>query len=274
MDKQLMKRIGSGDHYASYKMGTLVITALRDGYVDMPITRLRRPGNEVFGDDLPRQVPLVEGNLRLSVNAFALDDGNDVTLIDTGASNAWHASMGLLPLALREANIALDRIRTIAFTHTHIDHINGLVLPDGRDAFPQLSRLLVPKEELGMFRAEARLKRFHASAEPFEAGQRIGNHIEAVAAPGHEVGHSCFRVSSEGETLLVWGDIVHVPSMQFEHPELTWEFDSDQEQARASRLRIMALAADNAYSIAGAHLDSPGVGLIARAGAGFRFDSL
>lgn len=248
------------------------MTSLRDGYVDMPPTRLRQPGNKVFGDDLPQQVRLVDGNLRLSVNAFSLDDGADVVLIDTGASNAWHSSMGLLPHALQEANIAVDRIRTIAFTHTHIDHINGLILANGQDAFPQLSRLLVPKEELDMFRAEARLQRFHERAEAFQDGQRIGANIEAMAAPGHEVGHTCFRITSEGETVLVWGDIVHVPSIQFEQPEITWEFDRAQEQARASRLRIMALAADNMYYIAGAHLDSPGVGRITRPGTSFRFD--
>jgi glyoxylase-like metal-dependent hydrolase (beta-lactamase superfamily II) len=269
-----MKRIGSGGNYTSYKIGTLTVTSLRDGYVDMPVTRLRRPGNKVFGDDLPQQVRLIGGNLRLSVNAFAIDDGNDVMLIDTGASNAWLPSMGSLPQALREANIAADKVRTIAFTHTHIDHINGLILPDGQDAFPQLSRLLVPQEELQMFRAEARLKRFHERAETFEGEQRIGTNIETIAAPGHEIGHTCFRIASEEEAILVWGDIVHVPSIQFEHPELTWEFDSDQEQARASRLRIMALAADSGYYIAGAHLDSPGVGLVARSGTSFRFDPL
>src|SRR5215471_13420606 len=267
-----MQRTDSGDNHTSYRIGSLIMTSLRDGYVDMPPTRLRRPGNKVFGNELPQQVHLIDGNLRLSVNAFSLDDGIDVTLIDTGASNAWHPSMGLLPHALREANIAADRVRTIAFTHTHIDHINGLILPNGDDAFPQLCRLLVPKEELDMFRAEARLRRFHGRAEAFEAGQRIGANIEAIAAPGHEVGHTCFRVTSAGETVLVWGDIVHVPSIQFERPEITWEFDRDQEQARASRLRIMALAADNMSYVAGAHLNSPGVGRITRAGTSFRFD--
>ena len=116
----------------------------------MPPTRLRRAGNKEFGDELPTQVRLVGGNLRLSVNAFSVDDGTDVTLIDTGASNAWHPSMGRLPLALREADVAVDKVRTIAFTHTHIDHIHGLILPDGHDAFPRLARLLVPKEEIGM----------------------------------------------------------------------------------------------------------------------------
>ena len=269
-----MERSSSGDHHASYKLGALTMSSLRDGYVDMAPTRLRQHGNRKFGDDLPQQVRLADGNLRLSVNAFALDNGTDVILIDTGASNAWHPSMGLLPQAFREARIAVDRVRTIAFTHTHLDHIHGLILPNDDDAFPQLSRLLVPKEELDMFRAEARLQRFHERAEAFEDGQRIGANIEAMAAPGHEVGHTCFRITSEGETVLVWGDIVHVPSIQFEQPEITWEYDRDQEQARACRLRIMALAADNMYYIAGAHLDSPGVGRISRSRTSFRFDPL
>lgn len=268
-----MERMTSSDYHTSYKIGSLTLTSLRDGYIDMPVTRLRQPGNKTFGPDLPREVPIVDGGLRLSVNAFALDDGIDVTLIDTGTSNALGPSMGFLPHALREANIADDRIRTVAFTHTHGDHIHGLILPNGAEAFPQLARLLVPKEELGLFRAEARLESFHDRAEPFEAG-RITAHIEALAAPGHEVGHTCFRVTSKGETVLIWGDIVHVPSLQFDRPEITWGFDTDQEQARATRLRIMALAADENAYVAGAHLDSPGVGRIVRSGSAFRFEPL
>src|SRR5689334_22349136 len=105
-----MQRTSSGDNHASYKLGALTLTSLRDGYVDMPPVRLRQPGDKPFGDDLPPQVRLVDGNLRLSVNAFALDDGADVIVIDTGASNAWHPSMGLLAQAMREANIAVDRV--------------------------------------------------------------------------------------------------------------------------------------------------------------------
>lgn len=252
----------------------MTVTSLRDGYVDMPTRRLRQPGNIVFGDNLPSQVALVDGALRLSVNAFAIDDGDEITLIDTGASNAWHPTMGHLPKALREAKIAVERVRTIAFTHTHLDHIHGLILADGGDGFPQLSRLLVPRAELDMFRAEARLKRFHSRAQPFDAGQRLGASIDTIATPGHEVGHTCFRVMSGGETLLIWGDIVHVPSLQFDRPEITWEFDADQEQARASRLQILAIATGNGCYVAGAHLDSPGVGRVFRTETAFRFEPL
>jgi glyoxylase-like metal-dependent hydrolase (beta-lactamase superfamily II) len=269
-----MERMASGDHHASYKLGALTLPSLRDGHVDMPVTRLRKPQNIIFENDLPTQIPLVDGKLRLSVNAFALDDGESVTLIDTGASNAWLPSMGALPQALLEAEIAPERIRTVAFTHTHLDHINGLILQDGRDAFPELSRLLVPKAELSLFRAEERLERFHERAEPFERGQRLDANIEALGAAGHEIGHTCFRVTSEGETALIWGDIVHVPSLQFDQPHIAWEFDADQDRARESRLRIMGLAADSGAYVAGAHLNSPGVGRVSRAGNGFRFEPL
>ncbi|RWB00844.1 MAG: MBL fold metallo-hydrolase [Mesorhizobium sp.] len=269
-----MRRIASGDLYQTYDLGDLRITSLRDGYVDMPIGRLRQRGDKPFGDELPQQVALVAGQLRLSVNAFAIDDGNGIILIDTGASNAWHPTMGRLPEALDEAGIDAGRVRTVCFTHTHLDHIHGLVLANGRDAFPRLARLLVPGEELGFFRAEARLERFHGMAEAFEAGDRIGTHVDIVDAHGHEAGHSCFCVSSGGERVLIWGDTVHVPSLQFDRPEVTWEFDADQDQARESRLRLLALAADEHCFVAGAHLDSPGIGRVVRSGASFQFEPL
>ncbi|MEQ1614610.1 MAG: MBL fold metallo-hydrolase [Hyphomicrobiaceae bacterium] len=262
-----MQRVASESNHTSYKLGDLTFISLRDGYVDMPLTRLRQSGNRTFGNDLPHQVRLVDGNLRLSVNAFALDYGNDVLMIDTGASNAWHATMGLLPQAMLEARVSAERVRAVAFTHTHVDHINGLILPNGLDAFPMLSRLLVPRHELDLFRAEPRLKRFHERLEAFDDGQQIDIGIESVAAPGHEIGHTCFRVTSQSKSVLVWGDIVHVPSIQFDRPDITWEFDSDQDGARASRQRMMSLAAENKYFVAGAHLDSPGVGRITRMGA-------
>jgi glyoxylase-like metal-dependent hydrolase (beta-lactamase superfamily II) len=269
-----MNRVTSGELHTTYEVGDLRITSLRDGYVDMPVTRLRHAGGRTFGDHLPDEVHLVDGRLRLSVNAFAIDEGGEATLIDTGAANAWHPTMGLLPKAMTEAGIAPEKIRTVIFTHTHLDHIQGLVLADDRDAFPRLARLLVPKEELGLFRDETRLERFHKMAEAFEAGQQLGASIEAIGTPGHEVGHSCFRVTRGGETVLIWGDIVHVPSLQFARPEVTWEFDADQDQARESRLRILALAADGNYVVAGAHLDSPGFGRVRRAHGSFRFEPL
>lgn len=266
-----MKTISTGSLHSSYQLGGMILTSLRDGYVDMPVSRLRLPGDKLLSDALPANVPLFDGQLRLSVNAFAIDDGEDVLLIDTGAANAWHPSMGRLPDALAEANIAPERVRMVAFTHTHIDHIQGLVLSDGTDAFPRLSRLLVPRAELALFRGEARLSRFHDLAEPFDHGQHLKLGVEAVNAVGHEIGHSAFRISGRSNTVLVWGDTIHVPSLQFDSPDVTWEFDTDQHQARQTRMRFLAQAADENLLVAGAHLDSPGIGRVLREATAYAF---
>lgn len=258
-----MKRRDSGTNYVRFEMGELTVIALRDGYVDMPPSRLRQAGDRPFGSDLPKEIELVNGRLRLSVNAFLVIDGNQHILIDTGSANAWEPTMGLLPRALAEAGVAPDKIGTVAFTHTHLDHVHGLVAADGSEAFPNLDRLLVPQEEVPMFDGIERLARFRQRRLPFAGGFNVSAGITVVAAHGHEIGHSAFEVSSAGDTLLIWGDIIHVPSIQFARPELTWEYDDDQAQARSTRQRMLRRAARPNCFVAGAHLEFPGIGAVA-----------
>jgi glyoxylase-like metal-dependent hydrolase (beta-lactamase superfamily II) len=269
-----MRKIDSGALYARYAIGELTIVALRDGYVDMPPCRLRQAGNLPFGTDLPDQVELVDGKLRLSVNAFLIMDGDDYTLIDTGAANAWEPTMGALLGALEEAGIPRGNIATVALTHTHEDHVNGLVAADGSDAFPKLRRLFVPHEEALMFDGFERLTRFHERRSPIEEGLKLSANIAAVEAHGHEVGHTAYVVTSAGETLLIWGDIIHVPSIQFTRPELTWEYDANQDEARLTRQSMLRRAAQPNHFVAGAHLHSPGVGVVSKYGDAYSYAPL
>ena len=182
--------------------------------------------------------------------------------------------MGLLLSALNEAGVVREVIDTVALTHTHSDHVNGLVAADGADAFPGLRRLFVPREELSMFDGNERLARFRSRRFPLDEGCRLSDRITSVQAHGHEVGHTGFVVSSGGEKLLVWGDIVHVPSIQFARPELSWEFDADQNEARATRRKMLLRAAQANVAVAGAHLDFPGIGIVSGGGATFEFSPL
>ncbi|WP_342241634.1 MBL fold metallo-hydrolase [Inquilinus sp. OTU3971] len=266
-----LKRTASGTNFVRYEFDDLVVVALRDGHVDMPPSRLRQAGDRPFGSDMPAGVKLVDGHLRLSVNAFLVIDRDQYVLIDTGAANAWLPTMGSLLDALAEAGVARESIGTVALTHTHEDHVHGLVAADGSDAFPNLRRLLVPREEISRFDGYERLSRFRQARLPFGDGFKLSDSITAVQAHGHEVGHTAFDVSSGGETLLIWGDLVHVPSIQFERPELTWEYDANQQQARVTRAKMLERAAQRGVSVAGAHLDFPGVGHVERAGQAYRF---
>lgn len=266
-----MKKLDSGINYARYVLGEITVIALRDGYVDMPPSRLRQAGDRPCGSDLPAQVDLVAGMLRLSVNAFLIIDRGQHILIDTGAANAWEPTMGLLPRALVEAGIALEKITTVAVTHTHADHVHGLVAADGTDTFPNLTRLLIPEEEISMFDSIDRLARFRDRRRPLSDGFRLSPCVTAIAAHGHEVGHTAFEVSSAGEILLIWGDIIHVPSIQFARPELTWEYDADQDQARVTRQRMLRQAAKPNFFVAGAHHEFPGIGTVIGGDGAFRY---
>ena len=269
-----MKKLDSGTNYARCAIGEVGVIALRDGYVDMPPSRLRQAGDRPFGANLPEQVTLVDGKLRLSVNAFLVIDGEHRILIDAGAANAWESTMGSLLEALEEAGIARGDVTTVAFTHTHLDHINGIVAADGSDAFPNLDRLLVPRAEVPLFDGEPRLARFRALRSPLEPGFKLSPNVTAVQAHGHEVGHTAFEVSNAGETLLIWGDIVHVPSIQFSRPELTWEYDDNQTAARSTRERLMRRVSQPGCFVAGAHLDFPGIGTVVAAETGYRYRPL
>jgi glyoxylase-like metal-dependent hydrolase (beta-lactamase superfamily II) len=270
-----MKKLASGINYVRYAMGDVHVIALRDGYVDMPPSRLRQASGRPFGSDLPARVELVNGKLRLSVNAFLLIEQDDHILIDTGAANAWEPTMGSMLDALNEAGVARTDISTVAVTHTHEDHVHGLVAADGSDAFPNLKRLFIPLEEVPIFDEIGRLSRFRGRRSPVRDGLRLGPHITAIQARGHEVGHTAYEVSSAtGDCLLIWGDIIHVPSIQFSRPELTWEYDANQAQARSTRLKLLGRAAQPGIHVAGAHLPFPGVGTVAESGEAFRFNPL
>jgi glyoxylase-like metal-dependent hydrolase (beta-lactamase superfamily II) len=182
--------------------------------------------------------------------------------------------MGSLLRALDEAGVTRENIGTVALTHTHLDHVAGLVAADGSDAFPNLGRLFVPRGEMSMFDRDDRVARFRHRRLPLDDGFKLSASVTAVEAHGHEIGHTAFEVSSAGDTLLIWGDIVHVPSIQFARPELTWEFDADQEQARRTRQRMLRRAVQPNVFVSGAHLDFPGVGIVTERGDAFCYTSL
>ncbi|MFE4862602.1 MBL fold metallo-hydrolase [Streptomyces sp. NPDC056670] len=264
-----MKLISQGSLHAAFAFGELTVVSLRDGYVDMPPTRLRDEHGCTL-DHVPASVPLADGNLRLSVNAFLVTDGTKSVLIDTGASNAWHPTMGYLMDALAEAGIAREDITDVAITHKHEDHVNGLIAPDGSQAFPRLRRVWIGTGDSDVF--TGRLEPLRDRVVPITDRVAINEHVTAVPAPGHTPGHTIYEVRSSAGLLIAWGDTVHVPTVQFEQPTVSWELDDEQPQARRSRLAILDRLAAPDYFVAGAHLDSPGIGHVIRNGTGYTLE--
>ena len=78
-----------------------------------------------------------------------------------------------------------------------------------------------------------------------------------------------YDIESKGQKLLVWGDVVHVASVQFANPAIAIQFDVDSKHAVGARKKIFSDAAKQGYLIAGAHLPFPGIGHIGAAGKAY-----
>ena len=179
--------------------------------------------------------------------------------------------MGHLGETMAEAGIDTSSITMVALTHAHGDHINGLLTPDGRRAFSNLSKIVIGDDAVEGFLAEPKLAEFRPLLAPINGGDRLADHLLAVAIPGHAPGHMAYLLSTDEDEILFCGDLIHVPAAQFARPELTWAYDDDESIARASRIKLLQDTADAHTWLAGVHLGRPGIGRIVEEGLGYAF---
>ena len=240
--------------------GAWGVWSLSDGYIEMPAELLRDPHNN------PVPAALQSGpSLRLSVNCFALSGpGVDGILIDSGAGGKLDPTMGHLEQAMAEADIDPASITVFAVTHTHPDHINGLLTPDGRVLFPNLQAIIIAEAAMDSFLDEAHLAEFRPLLKGVRAGDKLAERLTAFDMPGHASGHTGYAFDTDEDRFLFIGDIVHVPALQFGDPSLTWGYDDDQSVARETRLKILDDTAQSGTWIAGPHLGRPGIGRVVR----------
>jgi glyoxylase-like metal-dependent hydrolase (beta-lactamase superfamily II) len=86
---------------------------------------------------------------------------------------------------------------------------------------------------------------------------------------GHTPGHSGYRIASGDKSLLIWGDIIHVPEVQVPRPEVTMVFDTDPHAAAATRKRVFDMVATDKQLIAGMHVHFPGFAHLVKQGDGY-----
>jgi glyoxylase-like metal-dependent hydrolase (beta-lactamase superfamily II) len=102
-------------------------------------------------------------------------------------------------------------------------------------------------------------------------GQEFLPGIQAMATPGHTIGHMAFMVTSDGKTLAIIGDVTHHQVLLLERPRLEFAFDSDPKQAAATRVRLLDTLAANRTQMIAYHFPWPGIGHVAKQGDGFRY---
>jgi glyoxylase-like metal-dependent hydrolase (beta-lactamase superfamily II) len=258
-------------------LGSYEVTALLDGTHDFPVDTVMsnvtraEVDRDLASDDLSAPI---QG----SINAYLINTGSQLILIDTGAGVLYGDCCGHLIDNLRAAGYQPDQVDQVLLTHLHKDHVGGVILR-GQMAFPN-AILRVSKREAdywlnpynkntapaflsSFFDAAARCVAPYIAArrfQPFDDGTTFAPGIRPVPAPGHTPGHTAYMIQSAGQTMIVWGDIIHVASVQLRDPDVTVEYDSDAATAVESRRNLLELAASRHYLIGAAHISFPGLG--------------
>ena len=274
-----------------FMVGDIEVTALNDGVISyktaqvLPTATPEDIAKRLFDMGLTDPVDM-------SYNAYLINTGERLILIDTGTGGKlndppYFQGAGRLLANLEAAGYQPEQVQEIYITHLGPDHVGALTQGD-QIVFPN-AIVRAARREVAQFleqrspEVEAkdwRLKFWRDLFSPyikagnflsFERDTVLAPGIRSVATAGHTPGHTSYVIESKGQKLIVLGDLVLVGALQFERPALESVFDADRPAAAATRRRVMQLASDGDYWVAGAHLSFPGIGRIRPGSEGFQF---
>lgn len=268
-------------------VGDVEVTALYDGFIDLD-TKILSNASPAEVQRLLARMFLGGQKVQTAVNAFLVNAGGKLILVDAGAAKAFGPTLGYIGDNLKAAGYSPEQVDVVLLTHLHADHAAGLLDADGKPLFPNaqvrvaqadhdfwLSEEIAAKAPDG-FKPFFKLARDAAAPyqaagrwKPFAGEVEVAPSITAVDAHGHTPGHTAYLIESKGQRLLIVGDAVHSHAVQFARPEVAIEFDSDKKKAVAARKKLFARAAKEKLALAGMHLPFPGLGHVRTEGKGY-----
>ena len=229
-----------------------------------------------------RFVNVAQGLLRMSFHSFVVRTSQGILLVDTCVGNhkarpmlpEWHQQTFPYLERLQQVGLTPDDIDFVCCTHMHADHVgwntqldNGRWVPTFKNA-----RYLFADKEYSFW------EQFHRDTPdtPYErawkdsilpvmvAGlaERVASDYEIMTgirlrpAPGHTPGNVILELNDGKQSAVMSGDVIHHP-VQIERPEWSSNFDADPDQARQTRLELLARLADSGIILMGAHFAGP-----------------
>ena len=185
-----------------------------------------------------------EGTFPNAINAFLIKSPTENILVDAGLGIKLIDNLASL-------NLTPSDIDVILLTHLHGDHIGGMMkdemaifhnagvyvsLPELRYWTNDEIMNSLPEDRRGAFlnvsnfigQYEDRL----GGIDVTETGemQKVLSDIYAIGAFGHTPGHLMFQLESQGEKLLIWGDLTHAMAIQMPYPEVAVSYDVNPEE--------------------------------------------
>ncbi len=285
------------DPFARFRHGAFECTVVSDGILQMGPAHVNFPtADRASIESLLTEYHLPPESVRLNENVLIIDTGDALVQFDSGVGTDPDLGRGFFGLGtgqvvptMREAGIDPADIDIVAITHTHPDHVWGLVDPGGAPVYPNAT-IAVSREDFDYWTdlshvASAPNQHMkdhfigaHKNLVPYAEAGRIswmsdGSEvvpgITAIASPGHSPGHLVYRVTSEDQVMIVWGDLCHHQVLLLQHPEWAFQFDYDQPAATAQRWRIYDLVESERDVVLAYHFPFPGLGYLRKDGTGY-----
>lgn len=269
--------------FYQYQSGDTQITALLDGTNFMSPTLFKDIPQKQVHEILKKYYADQEKGVQTSVNAFLVNTGKSLILVDSGAASCFGAHLGSVLSNLKASGYKPEQVDSILLTHLHPDHVCG-ISKDGKANFPNATVYVsqdeanywldpkqaekIPQEKRAGYLST--VEKIKAALAPYQTKQqfktfKIGDDIQGfkvISTSGHTPGHFSYELKTQNETVVFIGDIVHSHTVQFDRPETAIEYDIDPKQAVQTRLKQFANFAKNGQTIAAPHLPFPGIGHI------------
>lgn len=273
------------------KLGNMEVTALNDGFIQQATSLLKNTNQEQISASLDAQFIGHSQGVTTSVNAFLINTGDHLVLVDSGAGHCFSTSLGQVENNLKASGYQPEQVDTILITHMHSDHLCGLVTANGEAVYPN-AKLYIPKQDSDYWLSDEQLvsateqsKSLFTNARkavaPYAAtghlvefadGSELIPGITPIATHGHTPGHTSYLVQSGAQSMIVWGDIVHNYAVQLPHPDIAIAYDVDSALAVKARTQLLPRIVKQQRWVAGAHMPFPGIGhLVSDGNTGYRW---
>lgn len=260
---------------AQIRIGRFTVTALTDGYADMPYSYF--PGRTAAQVEQAAAAQFVArpSGVRFVFNQYLIEDGRQRILIDSGPAGSI-GQTGALPQALAALGLRRDQIDAVVVTHMHQDHMGGLIV-GGQNNYPK-AELYVDRRDVvhwtdpakragapdylqPSFQMAGEVVRLYPKLQAIDGEREISRGVSIVDLTGHTPGHIGVRIEDAGQSLIMVSDMVF-PVVHPQATDVAFLFEQDRAAAQAMRDRFFARAASEGALIAATHMPFPGLGRI------------